>query len=185
MLGMHRDHTNREMFIVKALEKILNDREIKKSQHSQLKKACNDALELARKQLPQCETVANGTAPANNTNTEQGPRQRHGSGPTAVPSSALPVPKLPGAAASVDAGAEFEAEQYLLPLEMACQSKSARIIVVALDCIQKLIAYGHLVGDRPDPTSTVEGQRQIDRIVQTVCSCFTGANTDEDVSPDS
>ena len=46
---------------------------------------------------------------------------------------------------------------------------------------QKLIAYGHLTGDQPDPTSPTSGQRQIDRIVQTVCGCFTGAHTDEEV----
>lgn len=34
----------KEMFIVRALEKILSDKDIKRSQHSQLKKACDTAL---------------------------------------------------------------------------------------------------------------------------------------------
>ena len=34
----------REMFIIRALEKILSDREIKKSHHAQLKRACEVAL---------------------------------------------------------------------------------------------------------------------------------------------
>jgi brefeldin A-inhibited guanine nucleotide-exchange protein len=34
----------KEMFLTRALEKILSDREIKKAYHSQLKKACEVAL---------------------------------------------------------------------------------------------------------------------------------------------
>lgn len=34
----------KEMFIVRALEKILADKEIKRSHHSQLKRACEAAL---------------------------------------------------------------------------------------------------------------------------------------------
>lgn len=34
----------KEMFIIRALEKILSDREIKRSHHAQLKKACEVAL---------------------------------------------------------------------------------------------------------------------------------------------
>lgn len=60
---------------------------------------------------------------------------------------------------------------------MACQSKSARIVTTALDCLQKLIAYGHLTANVPD--STTPGKLLIDRIVETICSCFTGPQTDE------
>lgn len=34
----------KEMFIIRALEKILADKEIKRSHHSQLKRACEVAL---------------------------------------------------------------------------------------------------------------------------------------------
>lgn len=34
----------KEMFIVRALEKILGDKDIKRSHHSKLKKACDKAL---------------------------------------------------------------------------------------------------------------------------------------------
>lgn len=34
----------KEMFILRALEKILNDKEIRRSNHSQLKRACEAAL---------------------------------------------------------------------------------------------------------------------------------------------
>ncbi|XP_046857488.1 brefeldin A-inhibited guanine nucleotide-exchange protein 1-like [Xenia sp. Carnegie-2017] len=45
--------------------------------------------------------------------------------------------------------------------------------------LQKLIAYGHYVGDTPD---SIEPERRlIDRIIETICSCFTGINTDVNV----
>lgn len=43
-------------------------------------------------------------------------------------SAALPIPKS-------DAP-EIDAERYFLPFELACQSKSIRFVVTALDCIQ-------------------------------------------------
>ncbi|XP_037068688.1 brefeldin A-inhibited guanine nucleotide-exchange protein 2-like [Pollicipes pollicipes] len=146
---MQKTGTSKEMFIIKALEKILQERETKKPHHSQLRKACQDALDEAKKQ---CQ--ANGE-------------------PAGDGSSVLPLPKQDSTG--------FRADKYLLPFELACQSKSAKIIVTALDCLQKLIAYGHLTGDVPDLTATTAGQRQIDRIVQTICGCFTGAHTDEEV----
>lgn len=68
-------------------------------------------------------------------------------------------------------------EKYFLPFELACQSKSSRIVVTALDCLQKLIAYGHLTANVPD--STTPGKLLIDRIVETICACFSGPQTDE------
>jgi brefeldin A-inhibited guanine nucleotide-exchange protein len=44
---------------------------------------------------------------------------------------------------------------------------------------QKLIAYGHLTGNIPD--STNPGKYLIDRIVETICGCFSGPQTDEGV----
>ena len=41
---MQKTGTTKEMFIIKALEKILQERETKKPHHSQLRKACQDAL---------------------------------------------------------------------------------------------------------------------------------------------
>lgn len=73
----------------------------------------------------------------------------------------------------------ISAEKYFLPFELACQSKSPRIVVTALDCLQKLIAYGHLTGNVPD--STDPNKLLIVRIVETICSCFMGPQTDEGV----
>lgn len=88
-----------------------------------------------------------------------------------VTSSALPLPKKDTTTVT--------AEKYFLPFELACQSKASRIVVTALDCLQKLIAYGHLTGNVPDSTS--QKKFLIDRIVETICSCFVGPTTDEGV----
>lgn len=88
-----------------------------------------------------------------------------------VTSNALPQPKS-------DSNV-ITAEKYFLPFELACQSKSPRIVVTALDCLQKLIAYGHLTGNVPD--STEPSKLLIVRIVETICGCFTGPQTDEGV----
>ncbi|XP_005095830.1 brefeldin A-inhibited guanine nucleotide-exchange protein 1 isoform X2 [Aplysia californica] len=134
------------MFLTRALEKILSDKEIKKAHHSQLKKACEVALDELKNE------------------------QKTSSNNPAESSSALPIPKQAGF---------VEADKYFLPFELACQSKCPRIVNIALDCLQKLIAYGHLTGNTPD--STTPGKRLIDRIVETICGCFNGPQTDEGV----
>ncbi|NWI66777.1 BIG1 protein, partial [Todus mexicanus] len=73
----------------------------------------------------------------------------------------------------------IEADRYFLPFELACQSKCPRIVSTSLDCLQKLIAYGHLTGNAPD--STAPGKKLIDRIIETICGCFQGPQTDEGV----
>jgi hypothetical protein len=35
-------------------------------------------------------------------------------------------------------------ETFFLPFELACQSKTAKIVCSALDSIEKLVAYGHI-----------------------------------------
>lgn len=87
-------------------------------------------------------------------------------------SAALPLPKN-------DTENIIQTEKYFLPFDLACQSKTPRIVVTALDCLQKLIAYGHLTGNIPD--SSAPGKLLIDRIVSTICNCFTGPQTDEGV----
>uniref|UniRef100_A0A8D8CN02 Brefeldin A-inhibited guanine nucleotide-exchange protein 2 n=1 Tax=Culex pipiens TaxID=7175 RepID=A0A8D8CN02_CULPI len=152
-VGGTSNSKTKEMFIVRALEKILGDKDIKRSHHSQLKRACDAALEDIREELKEAGQVEhNGEVP--------------------VPSAALPLPKN-------DSANIVNAEKYFLPFELACQSKTPRIVVTALDCLQKLIAYGHLTGNIPD--SANPGKFLIDRIVTTICNCFMGPQTDEGV----
>ncbi|XP_064626500.1 brefeldin A-inhibited guanine nucleotide-exchange protein 1-like [Lineus longissimus] len=137
----------KEMFLTRALEKILTDKEIRKAHHSQLKKACEVALEEIK-----------------NDTKLQSSLERNAS---AV------VPELKNTTGFI------EADRYFLPFELACQSKCPRIVIAALDCLQKLIAYGHLTGNAVD--STNPAKRLIDRIVETICQCFNGPQTDEGV----
>uniref|UniRef100_A0A673M6Z8 Brefeldin A-inhibited guanine nucleotide-exchange protein 2-like n=2 Tax=Sinocyclocheilus TaxID=75365 RepID=A0A673M6Z8_9TELE len=134
----------KSMFLSRALEKILADKEVKRSQHSQLRKACQVALgeSMSFKQTLPHYPVMDGTV---------------------VPPRANYI----------------EADKYVLPFELACQSKSPRIVSTSLDCLQKLIAYGHITGNAPD--SGASGKRLIDRLVETICNCFQGPQTDEGV----
>uniref|UniRef100_A0A3Q2PHQ2 ARF guanine nucleotide exchange factor 2 n=1 Tax=Fundulus heteroclitus TaxID=8078 RepID=A0A3Q2PHQ2_FUNHE len=129
----------KSMFLSRALEKILADKEVKRSQHSQLRKACQVALDEIKEELE---------------------KQKDG---TVVPPKANYI----------------EADKYVLPFELACQSKSPRIVSTSLDCLQKLIAYGHITGNAPD--GKTPGKRLIDRLVETICNCFQGPQTDEGV----
>uniref|UniRef100_A0A8B9J1X8 ADP ribosylation factor guanine nucleotide exchange factor 2 n=1 Tax=Amazona collaria TaxID=241587 RepID=A0A8B9J1X8_9PSIT len=134
----------RSMFVSRALEKILAEKEAKRPPHGQLRRACQVAL---------------------------GESAHHG--PRHCPASA-------GEGTAAPPKANFiEADKYFLPFELACQSKSPRIVSTSLDCLQKLIAYGHITGNAPD--SGAPGKRLIDRIVETICNCFQGPQTDEGV----
>uniref|UniRef100_A0A665VVM8 ADP-ribosylation factor guanine nucleotide-exchange factor 2 (brefeldin A-inhibited) n=1 Tax=Echeneis naucrates TaxID=173247 RepID=A0A665VVM8_ECHNA len=135
----------KSMFLSRALEKILSDKEVKRSQHSQLRKACQVAL-------GECACLAE-------------PPGSPVLGQDTVP---------PRGEANY-----IEADKYVLPFELACQSKSPRIVSTSLDCLQKLIAYGHITGNAPD--SRAPGKRLIDRLVETICNCFQGPQTDEGV----
>lgn len=77
----------------------------------------------------------------------------------------------------------MNAEKHFLPFDLACQSRSPKIQTIALDSIQKLVAYGHLVGKDKihDDVNPNRERFMIDRIVETICACFTGPNTDETV----
>uniref|UniRef100_A0A674I8T2 ARF guanine nucleotide exchange factor 1 n=1 Tax=Terrapene triunguis TaxID=2587831 RepID=A0A674I8T2_9SAUR len=131
------------MFLTRALEKILADKEVKKAHHSQLRKACE---------------VCEGEKIPPHGEAKPG-------------SSTLPPVK--------SKTSFIEADKYFLPFELACQSKCPRIVSTSLDCLQKLIAYGHLTGNAPD--STAPGKKLIDRIIETICGCFQGPQTDEGV----
>ncbi|KAJ7332013.1 hypothetical protein JRQ81_014193 [Phrynocephalus forsythii] len=133
------DTRTKSMFVSRALEKILAEKEVKRPPHGQLRTACQVALDEIKAEL---EKQSQG-----NEN--------------------VPKPNF------------IEADKYFLPFELACQSKSPRIVSTSLDCLQKLIAYGHITGNAPD--SGAPGKRLIDRIVETICNCFQGPQTDEGV----
>ncbi|XP_076868997.1 brefeldin A-inhibited guanine nucleotide-exchange protein 1 isoform X2 [Brachyhypopomus gauderio] len=147
---MHEGKKTKNMFLTRALEKILADKEVKKAHHSQLRKACEVALEEIKEESEKLSPAAADRK---------------------LSSSTLPPIK--------SKTSFIEADKYFLPFELACQSKCPRIVSTSLDCLQKLIAYGHLTGSAPD--STAPGKRLIDRIMETICGCFQGPQTDEGV----
>lgn len=129
------------MFLTRALEKILADKEMKKSHSAQLKKQCETALAEMKK-----EAKSNGKQPAE-------------------------------IYVKVD-----DVEKYFVPFELACKSKSPKVIETALDTIQKLIAHGYLSEtSRMSPTSSITKQQLIQRIIKTICGCFEGPSVDDEV----
>ena len=98
------------MFLTRALEKILADKEVKKAHHSQLRKACEVALEEIKVETEK-QSPPHGEAKA-------------GSG------------TLPPVKSKTNF---IEADKYFLPFELACQSKCPRIVSTSLDCLQVCI----------------------------------------------
>ncbi|CAI8011228.1 Brefeldin A-inhibited guanine nucleotide-exchange protein 2 [Geodia barretti] len=127
---------SQNLFLTRALEKILSERELRRSQHQELRKACETALKEIKVEL-----------------------------------------KKPSTSSSPEV--LVVADKYYQPFELACRCSVPRITITALDCLQKLIANGALRGNQPDPDNP--DKRLIDRIINTICSCFVGVQTDEGV----
>lgn len=73
---------------------------------------------------------------------------------------------------------EFRPEIMFTPFELACQSRSARLVTSSLDSVQKLVAYGHI---RTNHSTSVDNREFDDHLVSTVANCFSGPQTDEAV----
>ncbi|KAF6772216.1 hypothetical protein AHF37_08654 [Paragonimus kellicotti] len=131
------------MFLVKAIEKIAAERETKKSQNATLRKACEEALQLLKKQ-PEFNSK-----PVEATSGE---------------SSCAHLPPLRS-----DTGVLMADDRLLRPFQLACAMKSAKIVTTAVDSLQKLIAYGHVPNEAVGATGKV---RVIEQVVTTICSCF-------------
>nr|CAG8527349.1 838_t:CDS:10 [Entrophospora candida] len=70
------------------------------------------------------------------------------------------------------------------PLQIACQTRVINIMIIALDCIGKLISYNYLIesNNEESPIENVkEKQNLIDLVIDTICDCFVGENTDDKV----
>eukprot|EP00047_Mylnosiga_fluctuans_P017396 m.61060 g.61060 ORF g.61060 m.61060 type:complete len:1686 (-) comp7058_c0_seq3:111-5168(-) len=140
------------MFLSRALQKILAEKDTKQKQHAKLRQACESALEQIKKDI----------GPQGHTNGD------------AVPDAPVPPP--------AEKDRFVNADKYFTPFRLACESRSPKIVRTALDCLQKLMAYGHLTGDM---LAEVEGfpdaMRLVDLIVDTIRNCFVGEQTDEGV----
>jgi brefeldin A-inhibited guanine nucleotide-exchange protein len=71
--------------------------------------------------------------------------------------------------------------RYLVPFQMACDTKSPKITRTALDSLQKLMAYGHIHGRMrvkgPDGQSLI----LVNQVVDTICRSFVQEATDDNV----
>ncbi|EFJ17967.1 hypothetical protein SELMODRAFT_420360 [Selaginella moellendorffii] len=64
-----------------------------------------------------------------------------------------------------------DAELLVQPLLAACDLQSAKVIEPALDCFQKLIVHGHLVGEIGTGNDSQSESSLIHRILDAVCKC--------------
>ncbi|GMR53679.1 hypothetical protein PMAYCL1PPCAC_23874 [Pristionchus mayeri] len=128
------------MFLKSAIEKILAEKDIRRKENTELKKACESALEQLKSMIGE-----NGTS-----------------------NVILPDVKV-----------SVSAENFLLPFELACRSKSPKIVYNSLDSLQKLIAHGHIKGSAVDKTSP--DRTVTDRIISIICSSFERDHADEQV----
>ncbi|GMT28613.1 hypothetical protein PFISCL1PPCAC_19910 [Pristionchus fissidentatus] len=128
------------MFLNSAIEKILVEKDIKRKENTELKKACESTLDQLKSIIGE-KGVYNGILP--------------------------------------DKDVSVKAENFLLPFELACRSKSPKIVIIALDCLQKLVSYGHINGSATDKTNP--DRSVTDRIITIICSSFERDHADESV----
>ena len=109
-----------KMYVRKAISTLLSHKDIKRTSHSELKQACEEALKTLDEQYP-----------LNNGTSASGPASP---GSNSIQGSVLPEPNP----------LCVQVEKFFLPFELACHSKTPKIVCSALDSIEKLVAYGHI-----------------------------------------
>ena len=177
------------MYIQKAIESLLADRDIRRSVHNDLRAACEEALKDLEKEDVNANNANNGTVDEDDSSKSK----RNGY----VLPEVVPVPLR-----------HVPLDKVFVPFELACtQNRNARLVISALDSIQKLVAYGHIRFDYLPPASRNavsapgspassksaspthkdasgsgnEKKRFDDRLVHLVANCFTGPQTDEGI----
>jgi hypothetical protein len=110
------------MYVRKAISTLLSHKEISKSSHRELKNACEEALKSLDEQFPINGGVGQNSSPSSPSSS------------SVSSFSVLPEPNP----------ILVHVEKFFLPFELACRSKTPRIVCSALDSIEKLVAYGHI-----------------------------------------
>ncbi|XP_022770305.1 brefeldin A-inhibited guanine nucleotide-exchange protein 2-like [Durio zibethinus] len=127
--------------VAPALEKIIKNASWRK--HSKLAHQCKSLLERLTS-----------------------PSKSHLSPSDSEPDSSIPGPLHDGGPVEYSLA---ESESILSPLINACATAFNKIVDPAVDCIQKLIAYGYLRGEA-DPTGGPEAQL-LSQLIESVCKC--------------
>ncbi|TRY63979.1 hypothetical protein TCAL_07154 [Tigriopus californicus] len=151
------------LFLEKAIENLLQDKDVKRAQYQELREACETALSDLKALRPNPES----------TESESG--NNNGPAESSVKSSILP---------ELDPTALIQVERTFRPFELACQAtKNARLVISALDSLQKLVAYGHLrFSHTPLPLAVSPQHPSLeDRLVNAVANAFSGPHTDEQI----
>ena len=65
----------------------------------------------------------------------------------------------------------YYADAYVYPLAQACETRHVKCTEIALDCIEKLMAYGYIKGTGPCPIPMEEGDTFMDYIVHVIFLC--------------
>ncbi|TYG93224.1 hypothetical protein ES288_A11G093600v1 [Gossypium darwinii] len=125
--------------VVPALEKIIKNASWRK--HSKLAHQCKSLLEKLTTKLPLFPSDSE-------------------------PDNSIPGPLHDGGPVEYSLA---ESESILTPLINACGTAYNKIVDPAVDCIQKLIAYGYLRGEA-DPTGGPEAQL-LSKLIESVCKC--------------
>ena len=116
-----------KMYVRKAISTLLSHKDIKRTSHSELKQACEEALKTLDEQYP----LNNGISSTGSGGSSGGPASP---GSNSIQGSVLPEPNP----------LCVQVEKFFLPFELACHSKTPEIVCSALDSIEKLVAYGHI-----------------------------------------
>ena len=182
------------MYIQKAIESLLADRDIRRSVHNDLRAACEEALKDLEKEDVNANSANSGTVDEEDSSSKSKTRNGY------VLPEVVPVPLR-----------HVPLDKVFVPFELACtQNRNARLVISALDSIQKLVAYGHIRFDYLPPASRnavsapgspasskasspthgsgsgsgsgkEDKKRFDDRLVHLVANCFTGPQTDEGI----
>ncbi|ODN01693.1 Brefeldin A-inhibited guanine nucleotide-exchange protein 1, partial [Orchesella cincta] len=156
------------MLISRLLTKLIQDvQQTKKAYFSQVERACNSAL----------QDIRTGDVDGENEHKVLRSKSLEYEQPEDAHDATANLDLLVGE--EVRPQVSVDSEKFFIPFELACKGDVAKITITALDGMQKLIAYGELIGDYPDPKTPA--RRLIDRIVSTICSCYIGVETDEGV----
>lgn len=143
------------MYVRKAISTLLSHKEISKSSHRELKNACEEALKSLDEQFP-----INGGAGQNSSPSSP-------SSSSVSSFSVLPEPNP----------ILVHVEKFFLPFELACRSKTPRIVCSALDSIEKLVAYGHISYEYFEVSPLGTYTETLTKIATTMIHIFIGYNS--------
>lgn len=74
-------------------------------------------------------------------------------------------------------GAGIDTNDFFLSFKLACEAVGLpKVVVIALEAIQKQVTYGFLSGKGPDPFKPESGRHLIDCVIDSVCNCAESAD---------